>query len=160
VTKNQQLPLVPTKEPRLLRLLWNSVKASPLAKKIAAERGVQLEGVSGTGPGGRVVAADVPEKGSAPRRIVRSGHRQGRAHQAGEGDTRVPLFQHAQDHRGAPAREQIAEPHFYLTSRSTPVPHAIRKELNSANEAAQLPRFPSTISSSWPSPAPPRRILM
>lgn len=42
------------------------VKASPLAKKIAKERGVSLAGVTGSGPGGRVVAKDVPEKGSAP----------------------------------------------------------------------------------------------
>ncbi|HEY5792245.1 MAG TPA: biotin/lipoyl-containing protein, partial [Chthoniobacterales bacterium] len=35
------------------------VKASPLAKKIAKERGVGLAGVTGTGPGGRVVAKDV-----------------------------------------------------------------------------------------------------
>ncbi|MGH8047020.1 MAG: biotin/lipoyl-containing protein, partial [Chthoniobacterales bacterium] len=41
------------------------VKASPLAKKIATERGVSLEGVSGTGPGGRVVSKDVPASGSA-----------------------------------------------------------------------------------------------
>ncbi|MCB9672743.1 MAG: 2-oxo acid dehydrogenase subunit E2 [Alphaproteobacteria bacterium] len=34
-------------------------KASPLAKKIAADRGVDLGRVSGTGPGGRIVAADV-----------------------------------------------------------------------------------------------------
>jgi pyruvate dehydrogenase E2 component (dihydrolipoamide acetyltransferase) len=42
------------------------VKASPLAKKIAAERGVSLVGVAGSGPGGRILAADVPVAGSAP----------------------------------------------------------------------------------------------
>jgi pyruvate dehydrogenase E2 component (dihydrolipoamide acetyltransferase) len=35
------------------------VKASPLAKKLAAEKGVSLTGVSGSGPGGRIVRADV-----------------------------------------------------------------------------------------------------
>lgn len=35
------------------------VKASPLAKKIAAERGVDLNSLVGSGPGGRVVRADV-----------------------------------------------------------------------------------------------------
>lgn len=35
------------------------VKASPLAKKLAAEKGVTLSGVAGTGPGGRIVKADV-----------------------------------------------------------------------------------------------------
>jgi pyruvate dehydrogenase E2 component (dihydrolipoamide acetyltransferase) len=37
------------------------VKASPLARKVAAQRGVDLARVRGTGPGGRVVEADVVE---------------------------------------------------------------------------------------------------
>jgi|TARA_B110000037_G_scaffold220312_1_gene287714 pyruvate dehydrogenase E2 component (dihydrolipoamide acetyltransferase) len=37
----------------------SGIKVSPLAKKIAAELGVSLSGVSGTGPGGRIVRADV-----------------------------------------------------------------------------------------------------
>jgi pyruvate dehydrogenase E2 component (dihydrolipoamide acetyltransferase) len=37
----------------------NRVKASPLARKIAAQRGVDLTTLSGTGPGGRIVKADV-----------------------------------------------------------------------------------------------------
>lgn len=35
------------------------VKASPLARKIADEKGVDLSGIEGTGPGGRIVRADV-----------------------------------------------------------------------------------------------------
>jgi pyruvate dehydrogenase E2 component (dihydrolipoamide acetyltransferase) len=35
------------------------VKASPLARRIARERGLELAGISGTGPDGRIVAADV-----------------------------------------------------------------------------------------------------
>lgn len=35
------------------------IKASPLARKIAAARGVDLAGISGTGPGGRIVRSDV-----------------------------------------------------------------------------------------------------
>lgn len=35
------------------------VKASPLAKKVAAEKGVDLQSVQGSGPNGRVVIADV-----------------------------------------------------------------------------------------------------
>jgi len=35
------------------------IKASPLAKRIAANSGVDLAGISGTGPNGRIVKADV-----------------------------------------------------------------------------------------------------
>jgi pyruvate dehydrogenase E2 component (dihydrolipoamide acetyltransferase) len=35
------------------------IKASPLARRIARERGVELSGVRGTGPDGRIVAEDV-----------------------------------------------------------------------------------------------------
>jgi len=35
------------------------IKASPVAKKMAAENGIDLASVSGTGPGGRVVKSDV-----------------------------------------------------------------------------------------------------
>ena len=41
------------------------IKASPLARRIAAERGVDLVGVTGTGPEGRVVARDL-ETAAAP----------------------------------------------------------------------------------------------
>lgn len=34
-------------------------KASPLAKRLAAERGIDLRGVQGTGPGGRIVQSDI-----------------------------------------------------------------------------------------------------
>jgi pyruvate dehydrogenase E2 component (dihydrolipoamide acetyltransferase) len=36
------------------------VKASPLARRIAREEGVDLAGLTGSGPGGRIVKADVP----------------------------------------------------------------------------------------------------
>ena len=35
------------------------VKASPLARKVAAEHGLDLAGVQGSGPGGRIIEADV-----------------------------------------------------------------------------------------------------
>ena len=35
------------------------VKASPIAKRIAKDRGLELSGLSGSGPGGRIVKADV-----------------------------------------------------------------------------------------------------
>ena len=42
------------------------VKASPLARRIAKERGIELSGVKGTGPEGRIVAEDVERAATAP----------------------------------------------------------------------------------------------
>ena len=40
------------------------VKASPIARRLASERGLDLSGVSGSGPGGRIVRADVEQASS------------------------------------------------------------------------------------------------
>ncbi|MBE2216527.1 MAG: E3 binding domain-containing protein, partial [Opitutaceae bacterium] len=42
-------------------------KISPLARKVATELGVDTTGVSGTGPGGRIVRADVEAAAKAPK---------------------------------------------------------------------------------------------
>lgn len=41
------------------------IKASPLAKKLASERGVDLHNVKPSGPGGRIIERDVPQSGAA-----------------------------------------------------------------------------------------------
>ena len=40
------------------------VRASPLARRLAKERGVDLSTVNGTGPGGRITEVDIPEQGA------------------------------------------------------------------------------------------------
>jgi pyruvate dehydrogenase E2 component (dihydrolipoamide acetyltransferase) len=42
------------------------VKASPLARRIARERGIELRSLTGTGPEGRIVAEDVERAATAP----------------------------------------------------------------------------------------------
>ncbi len=42
------------------------IKASPLARRVAHETGVDLGGLTGSGPGGRIVKADVQGAGSSP----------------------------------------------------------------------------------------------
>jgi pyruvate dehydrogenase E2 component (dihydrolipoamide acetyltransferase) len=44
------------------------VKASPLARRIAKERGIDLRQLRGTGPEGRIVAEDVERAGVAPQK--------------------------------------------------------------------------------------------
>jgi pyruvate dehydrogenase E2 component (dihydrolipoamide acetyltransferase) len=42
------------------------VKASPLARRMARERGVELDALTGTGPDGRIIAEDIERAESAP----------------------------------------------------------------------------------------------
>jgi pyruvate dehydrogenase E2 component (dihydrolipoamide acetyltransferase) len=42
------------------------VKASPIARRIAAERGLDLAAIAGSGPGGRIVKADVEQAEAGP----------------------------------------------------------------------------------------------
>jgi pyruvate dehydrogenase E2 component (dihydrolipoamide acetyltransferase) len=44
------------------------VKASPVARRLARERGVDLAALTGSGPGGRIVKADVEAAGEVPAR--------------------------------------------------------------------------------------------
>jgi pyruvate dehydrogenase E2 component (dihydrolipoamide acetyltransferase) len=46
------------------------VKASPLARRIARERGIELSAIRGTGPEGRIVAEDVERAERAPARAA------------------------------------------------------------------------------------------
>lgn len=43
---------------------------SPLAKRTAAEQGVDLAGVQGTGPNNRVILADVEDAMKAPKKAA------------------------------------------------------------------------------------------
>ena len=119
------------------------VKASPLAKKIAAERGVALEGIQGTGPGGRVVAEDIPEKGAAPAAAAPAPAPAPKIQAAaGKGDQRVPLsgMRRVIAERLLASKTQL--PHFYLSIEvDASALMRLRKELNSANEAAGLPKL-------------------
>ena len=47
----------------------NSVKASPIAKKLAAQYGISLTDIKGSGPGGRIVEADVRAVVAAKRHL-------------------------------------------------------------------------------------------
>ncbi|KTT74763.1 pyruvate dehydrogenase complex dihydrolipoamide acetyltransferase [Sphingomonas endophytica] len=51
------------------RAAGDRIKASPLARRLAADKGIDLSGVTGSGPNGRIVKADLdkaPAKAAAP----------------------------------------------------------------------------------------------
>jgi pyruvate dehydrogenase E2 component (dihydrolipoamide acetyltransferase) len=118
-------------------------KASPLAKKIAVERGIALEGIKGTGPGGRIVVKDLPEKGAAAAPAPAAAPPpKVQAPSAGQGDNRVPLtgMRRVIAERLLASKTQL--PHFYLSIEvDASSLMRLRKELNSANEAAGLPKL-------------------
>lgn len=120
------------------------VKASPLARKIAKERGVSLVGITGTGPTGRVVAKDVPEKGSAPAATSSAAAPALKipATPAGEGDTSVPLSNMRRTIADRLVASKQQNPHFYLSIEvDASQLMRLRKEANTANEAAGLPKL-------------------
>jgi pyruvate dehydrogenase E2 component (dihydrolipoamide acetyltransferase) len=62
-------PEAPATQPEPGREPGERIKASPLARRIAEEKGVDLASLTGSGPGGRIIKADVeaaPTDGAAP----------------------------------------------------------------------------------------------
>lgn len=114
------------------------VKASPLARKIADARGVRLDAVKGTGPGGRIIAFDVesaPVGGAAPAAAGASPVAAILPTPiAGMPETRVPLsgMRRVIAERLLASKTQI--PHFYLTIEIDAAPMmAFRKEYIAAS---------------------------
>lgn len=93
----------------------NRVKSSPLARKVAGELEVDVADVSGTGPGGRVVRADV--QNYADNKPAASQTTSAAATTASQTpDILQPLSRMRQTiaRRMTEAKQQI--PHFYVTS--------------------------------------------
>jgi pyruvate dehydrogenase E2 component (dihydrolipoamide acetyltransferase) len=109
------------------------VKASPLAKKIARDRNVDLARVQGTGPGGRVVRKDVEAalSGSQPAAVARQPVQQTIVYQATAEDQKVQTTKLRQviGRRLVESKQTI--PHFYVTHEyKMDVLMAMRKQAN------------------------------
>ena len=116
------------------------IKASPVAKKIAAEKGIDLSTIQGSGPGGRIVKEDVlnatpgttaPAAGGAP------------AVTAAPAATLEALDIPVSNMRKSIAKALVASktqaPHFYLQMEVDGAPLAkLRTELNA--KLADLPK--------------------
>ena len=93
------------------------IKSSPLARKIAAERGVALENIPGSGPGGRIVAKDVltaNPTAAAPRAAAAPAANAVPVPPPGPNDIVIPLsgMRRVIADRLLASKTQI--PHFYL----------------------------------------------
>src|SRR5688572_15991073 len=85
------------------------IKASPLARRVAQERGVDLTVLSGSGPGGRIIKRDL--EGAA---VPRTTHDTPRT--AGEEFRDVPLSQVRKTIARRLVQSLAPIPHFFLTS--------------------------------------------
>ena len=95
------------------------VKASPLARKIAAERGVDLHSVTGSGPAGRIVQRDLAGATAAPAAAAAKAAPRVPAFQpvpAGEPFADVPLTQIRKTIAKRLAQSLGPIPTFFLTS--------------------------------------------
>ena len=112
------------------------IKASPLARKIAAEKGIALTNVKGTGPGGRIVKEDVEAAVSAAARSTAAPQAKAPPPEISAGETaRITL---------TGMRQVIAErlvsslgpvPHFYLNIEiNADALMRVRSELKSGDE--------------------------
>ena len=122
------------------------IKASPLAKKIAESEGVDLTAVSGTGPGGRIVKADVvaapPSSSPAPAPAAPPAPAVAPVPAAispvAEGaDQIVELSSMRKIIAERLLTSKISIPHFYLHLEVDAAPlMALRKQINAQSEAS------------------------
>ena len=96
--------------------------ASPLAHKLAKELGKDITAMIGTGPGGRIIAADVkefvPMEQSASDGVTAAPAQAAMASAApipGAGYTDYPLSASAQETATRLAQSKRNVPHYYLT---------------------------------------------
>ena len=124
----------------------NRIKASPLAKKVATEMGVDLGSVQGSGPGGRIVRDDVVAAAQAP-----APKKEAPSQPTAPVAPKVPAFVPALEDKKIPLsgmRKTIAArlfeskttiPHFYLQAEIDAEPLAtLRHAVNAAAEPAGL----------------------
>ncbi|MEZ4668770.1 MAG: dihydrolipoamide acetyltransferase family protein [Anaerolineae bacterium] len=116
------------------------VKASPLAKRLAEERGIDLAQVSGTGPGGRIVKEDIEgfTPGTAPAAAPSApapaaGLAAPAARKLPEGDDVEYIDLTTMRKRIAQVTVESKQwtPHFYVTTEIDVEPMlALRKQIN------------------------------
>jgi len=136
----QDVPPAPTRDS------GDRIKASPVARKIAAEKGVDLATVKGTGPGGRILKEDVLNAEPAPAgggasATASSGAPAAPA--AAPAATLEALELPVSNMRKSIAKALVASktqaPHFYLQIEVDGAPlAALRNELNA--KLADLPK--------------------
>ncbi|MGO9410255.1 MAG: dihydrolipoamide acetyltransferase family protein [Spirochaetia bacterium] len=97
------------------------VKSSPLARRIASQRGIDLRSVRGSGPDGRIVKRDLDAAPTGAGAGVRAtgaalaGVASGPAYKPGPGDEVVPLSNMRKVIARRLSESMFSAPHYYLT---------------------------------------------
>lgn len=140
------------------------VKASPLAKKIAQDKGINLDAVAGSGPEGRIIKKDVEEFVPQTTEVAKTQQQVINIPQivGEEGYDETPVSQMRKVIASRLSQSKFTAPHFYLTI-SVDMDNAIaaRKSLNEVSplkisfndlvvkaSAMALRRNPA-VNSSW-----------
>ena len=121
------------------------IKISPLAKKLAAEKGVDASTVQGSGPGGRTVRADIEAAAKNPKPAAAKSSGGGASFSGGTVGAKGPI----QEERTVPVstmrgvigkrllESKTTIPHFYLEIEVDAEPlMALREQLNKGLEKA------------------------
>lgn len=112
------------------------IKASPLAKKMASDEGIDLRSVKGSGDGGRIVKKDIEE-------AIESGVQQPAAASAisieGGQDRVIPVSQMRKVIGKRLGESKFTSPHFYITAEiDMDTAIAARKSLNAGDEEQKI----------------------
>ncbi|HET9800415.1 MAG TPA: dihydrolipoamide acetyltransferase family protein, partial [Chthoniobacterales bacterium] len=129
------------------------VKASPVARRVAGELGVDLSSVTGTGPEGRVTESDVRAAAKSKTTVeagVSSASKQPAQRRSGsdlplqkrDGETRIQLSGMRKGIAERLVRSLGPVPHFYLTIEINAAPlMAAREELKSGGEQSDAAKI-------------------
>jgi len=129
--------------------LPGGVFVTPLARRLAGERGIDLSRISGSGPHGRIVARDVAAAPAAPALAASASAAQVKALYEGTAYEEMPLdsMRRTIARRLVEANQTI--PHFYLTA-DVEIGRlmAIREEANAAAQVSKdgQPAFKLTLN--------------
>ena len=105
--------------------------ASPLARRIARQKGIDIASIAGSGPRGRIVKSDV--EGATPGQTKKASHPEERAAASVHGEGPAPL----------PDARLFYKPDDYVEIPHDAMRKSIAKRLSSA--AASIPHFYLTI---------------
>lgn len=124
-------PAAPAKEPARAVVTSNGAKdirATPVARRMAKEMGIDLAQITGTGPGGRITEADVRAQDGAPKEAAAALKPTITPVAAGG---RVELTKMRQAIARITVQSKRESPHFYVTSEvDMTQAMAVRKQLN------------------------------